>query len=130
MIGQIVSRCIASCQVRRSRDVLRKALEAHGQYAMSGVVRALEEPLVAVAECAAAGVPWAWVRQDWRNAFNATTQRAMADGVRRMAEAAPELAATSLRVFVIHGRYDADQRGGPMLTSGLYPIHVERVSGI
>jgi hypothetical protein len=118
MIGQIVSRCIASCQVRRSRDALRSALEAHGQYAMSGVVKALEEPLVAVAECAMAGVPWAWVRQDWRNAFNATTQHAMADGVRRMAEVAPELAATSLRVFalargpverVIHGRYAPEQ---------------------
>jgi len=118
MIGQVVTRCIASCLVRRKKQELRGVLEKAGQYALSGVLPALQEPLAAVAECSAAGVPWAWVKQDWSNAFNSVTQRALADGIRRLADVAPELAATALRTYalprgplerVVHGRYSADQ---------------------
>ncbi len=118
MIGQVVTRCIASCLVRRSKKELRGVLEKAGQYALSGVLPALQEPLAAVAECSATGVPWGWVKQDWSNAFNSVTQRALGDGVRRLADVAPELAATALRTYalprgplerVVHGRYPAGQ---------------------
>ena len=50
-----------------------------------------------LATCAAAGVPWALTDDDFSNAFNAVSQRALLGAVQRVAAVAPELAVCMLR---------------------------------
>ena len=78
-------------------------------------------------KCAAAGVPWALTDDDFSNAFNAVSQRALFEAVKRIALAAPELGACMLRAqcmirdpgfaeMVMRGRYRPGQE----------PLTVER----
>ena len=97
VIGRCATRCMVAYLVKRSRTQLRKLLERGQQYGLTGVLPAVVEPLKMLTKCAAAGVPWALTDDDFSNAFNAVSQRALFDAVQRIADVAPELAACMLR---------------------------------
>ena len=116
VIGRVAVRCFVAHLVRRVRPELRKLLERGNQYGLTGVLPAVVRPLKMLAKCAAAGVPWALTDDDFSNAFNAVSQRALFEAVQRIAAVAPELAACMLRAhcsvrdpgsveMVMRGRY-------------------------
>ena len=120
VIGRCATRCLVAYLVKRSRMQLRKLLERGQQYGLTGVLPAVVEPLKMLTKCAAAGVPWALTDDDFSNAFNAVSQRALFDAVQRIADVAPELAACMLRgqcmvrgsgnvEMVMRGRYPHGQ---------------------
>ena len=120
VIGRCAVRCLVAHLVRRVRPNLRKLLERGHQYGLTGVLPAVIRPLKMLTKCAAEGVPWALTDDDFSNAFNAVSQRALFDAVQRIATVAPELAAVMLRAqcmvrdsgsaeMVMRGRYPCDQ---------------------
>ena len=120
-IGRCATRCLMAHLVRRVCPKLRKLLERSHQYALTGVLPAVIRPFIAVGKCAAEGVPWALTDDDFSNAFNAVSQRALFGAVQRIGTVAPELAATMLRTqcmirdigwveMVLRGRYCPDAK--------------------
>ena len=109
--------------MKRTRPQLKRG----HQYGLTGVLPAVIRPLKMLTKCAAAGVPWALTDDDFSNAFNAVSQRALFEAVKRIALAAPELGACMLRAqcmirdpgfaeMVMRGRYRPGQE----------PLTVER----
>ena len=99
VIGRCAVRCLVAHLVRRVRPQLRHLLERGQQFGLTGVLPAVVRPLKMLTKCAAAGVPCALTDDDFSNAFNAVSQRALFDAVRRIADVAPELAACMLRAL-------------------------------
>src|SRR5207302_798915 len=81
---------------------VRPQLKSHlerggGEFALTGVLAAVVPVFIMMAKCANAGVPWALTDDDFSNAFNAVSQRALFEATQRLAPVAPELAASMLR---------------------------------
>ena len=116
-IGRCAARCLVAHLVKRVRPALRVLLERGHQYALTGVLPAVVRPFTMAAKCAAAGVPWAITDDDFSNAFNAVSQRALFEATQRIATVAPELAACMLRAqCMIRGEGSAE-----MVMRGRYP---------
>ena len=93
VIGRCVVRCLMAHLVKRARPALKTTLERGAQYALTGVLPAVTPVFLMLTKCAAAGVPWALTDDDFENAFNAVSQRALLRSVQRISPVAPELAA-------------------------------------
>ena len=121
VIGRCAVRCLMAHLVKRARPALKTLLERGAQYALTGVLPAVTPVFLMLAKCAAAGVPWTLTDDDFENAFNTVSQRALLESVKRISPAAPELAACMLRAqciirdpgsaeLVLRGRYPPGQR--------------------
>jgi hypothetical protein len=74
-------------------------------------------PFTMMAKCAKENIPWALTDDDFSNAFNAVSQRALLDSAQRIASVAPELGACMLRAqCMIRGSGSAE-----MVLRGRYP---------
>ena len=127
VIGRCAVRCLVAHLVKRARPALKKLLEADGQYALTGVLPAVVPVFTMMSKCAAAGVPWALTDDDFANAFNAVSQRALFDSVRRVAPVAPELAACMLRAHcAVRGVGAAEMVLRGTYARGQEPLVVDR----
>ena len=126
VIGRVAIRCLVAHLVRRVRPQLRHLLERGHQYGLTCVLPAIIRPLKMLTKCAAVGVPWALTDDDFSNAFNAVSQRALFDAVCRISAAAPELAACMLRGQCMIRADDRGSGAAEMVMRGRYPAgHAE-----
>ena len=127
-IGRCAVRCMVAHVVKRARPDLRRLLERGDQFALTGVLPAVVQPFKMMAKCARAGVPWAFTDDDFSNAFNAVSQRALFGAAQRIATVAPELAAVILRAqcMIRGGRVRGDGAAGAVPAGCPEPYVVER----